>query len=190
MSYNKKLTYSILIKLLLLIGVYACSSVSTKKEVNTNPVVKDGVYFVNKSNFDWLEKTAKVSNCVLNNKQFQSKIKSINKFDYTSDSGGEVLSKYLSGGQSTLFTYRSLNPWTKVIAYTLTGNKNDIFYNTRKLNDSNGNPREIKLMVNTTIHERGHLVGYGHGNNSSHQKDNSVPYLVGSESENFVEGCL
>lgn len=167
----------------LLLLLVSCSITKTHDQSDPDVTVpsEERVYFKNNSSLTYVAETIKVATCVLNNQDFQKEISEISSFDYTTDSGEQVLLKIKSGKIAQVGTYKSFNPWSAAIAYSSGGY---IYYNTRK------NPREMKYMVNTLTHEYLHVIGYGHGDNYSEGKDNSAPYLIGTRSEKFVEVCL
>ena len=129
----------------------------------------------------WVVSSAKIANCVIENKDFQKELKSKEKFDYSEKNGSQVLSDLLKG-DCNIRTYRTRWPWSKVNATTYSSDKKNLYLNTRK-------NRSIKNWVNTVIHECLHLVDYSHGSNNSSGKDNSVNYWVGKLSEKYYEVC-
>ena len=137
-----------------------------------------GSYFVankKKNSPKWLRSACIHANQCVESENFQREILKVGKFDYSNDTGAQVLTNLLKK-EKTVFvdTYKSKNPWSKAIAYT---SGQFVYLNARK------NPRDIAEMVNTLLHERCHVVGYSHVNNSSAGKENSVPYKIGSIAE-------
>jgi hypothetical protein len=136
-----------------------------------------------KSSLKWVKQLADVSNCVIKNEEFLKEVEAFPKYDFTTKTSKEVAQAYRSSAPSVISTYKTKNPWSKAIATTYTGDSKTIYLNLRK------NPRPLKEMVNTAIHERGHGLGFSHGDNSSWGKENSVNYRVGLIAEKYVEKC-
>lgn len=135
-----------------------------------------------KSTLHWMSNLGSVADCVIANPGFRSEVSAIQKFDYSKRTGVQVIEDLSRMKDVAISTYKTKNPFSKTIAYTY-GGARTVYFNTRK------NPRDKKEMVNTVIHESTHIVGYGHGDNSSKGKENSVPYKVGSIAEKFVGAC-
>lgn len=121
-------------------------------------------------NIAWLKELVDQGNKKLNDPVFRRKVKAVKEFDMSDHDGRQVLANLLQV-RCQVKLYKSKWPWSKAIAYTI---GNSIYLNTRK------NPRELKSMLNTLIHEAAHCADYSHGNNSSVGKENTVPYKVGS----------
>lgn len=132
--------------------------------------------------YTWVKEVVATANCVLHHKKFIEAVEAVDLFDYSDKNGKQVIAD-LHKSNCGIRTYKTKNIWSKVLATTYSSDREYFYFNTRK------NPRELKYMVNTAIHECLHLVGYGHGNNSSVGKQNSVPYGVGSMAEEVVEFC-
>jgi hypothetical protein len=135
-----------------------------------------------KSSLPWMKSLGATAECVINNADFQKEVSAIEKFDYSTRKGKQVVADLAAMKGVEISTYKTKNPFSKTIAYTYGGAKT-IYFNTRK------NPRDFKEMVNTVVHEASHIVGYGHGNNSSVGKQKSVPYWVGAIAEKYVLHC-
>jgi len=144
--------------------------------------VIDGEYFATDSNYIWMRDLCKEANKIMHNDSFRSEVINTNEFIYTSDNGFTVYEKLTIPYVTVIRIYTSKNPWSSAIATTFTGDKENIYLNTRR------NPRPMPEMVNTAIHERLHSFGYGHGSNSPVGKENSVNYKVGSIAEKYVGG--
>ncbi len=181
----------LILALVALLGLASClTSVKTKKPIVVDPVVDSEVIIVESKTFhtevkyDWAIETVRISNCVLNHPDFKKRVEAIDKFDYSDLNGVQVYAAYSNGSRVGLRVYKSKNPWSKAIATTY-GNDKEFFYlNTRK------NPRDYGSMVNTSLHEAGHLKGFSHGDNSSVGKENSVNYKVGSIAQEVSAKCL
>jgi hypothetical protein len=136
-----------------------------------------------KSSLPWMSSLGKTADCIIQNAEFRAEVSAIKVFDYSKRSGIQVIEDLSKMNDVAISTYRTKSPWSKTIAYTYGGAKT-IYFNTRK------NPRDVPSMINTVIHESTHIVGYGHGDNSSKGKGNSVPYKVGSIAEKYSGKCL
>lgn len=169
-----------LIKLIVLLAVVSCST-TIKKET---PVIENNSsdVFTYKSSLEWIKDLSKKANCVVNNEKFQYELALIESFDFSKDNGEKVLENLLKH-KATIRTYKTKNPFSKVIATTYKNNKTDLYLNLHK------NPRPMASMINTVVHEALHLAGYSHGNNSSVDKENSVNYRVGKLAEINSNGC-
>lgn len=139
--------------------------------------------FTVRSQYTYMHETVELSRCVLSNQEYQSEIMSITEFDYSDHDGIQVLNNMFDDRQVIYSTYRSRNPWSRVIAYRNIGSS-WVYFNRRR------NPRPYRFMVNTAIHEASHVKGYGHGNNSSVGKEDSVPYKIGALAEKYVARCM
>ena len=139
------------------------------------------VTLISKSKYDYMEEVVKTSSCVLLSPHYQHEVSQIKKFDYSDKTGEEVI-QIMLGDQEVFYTTYKSRPWSKVVAYRNRGS-NWVYFNRRN------NPRSMKSMVNTAIHEASHIVGFGHGGNNSQGKQNSVPYKIGKIAEKYAEDC-
>jgi hypothetical protein len=98
------------------------------------------------------------------------------------DNGTQILNEILSK-KAVIRTYKTKWPLSKAIATTYKNNKTELYFNRYK------NPREMANMVNTSMHEITHLVGYSHGSNSSIGKEDTVPYKVGAIAQRNYHAC-
>lgn len=107
-----------------------------------------------------------------------------NNFDMATCSGRHLINnmkKFLSGSQQiTVKFYRPMNPWSKAYGYYSASDPYSIHVNERKMN------RTTASFIATFIHEWFHMLdmldtmhNFGHGDNSSVGKDNTVPYWAG-----------
>lgn len=100
------------------------------------------------------------------------------QFDFTTD-GPDAIRKKMEQAQSVrVDLYRPWWPWSKAVAFY---DPSGIKLNTYSIE------RPDCQVINTLVHEWFHSLGYGHGSNFSHGKDNSVPYFMGKRAE---ELCL
>jgi hypothetical protein len=180
---------NIILLLLVLVSCKSLVDAPSKGEAPTKieqeEVTPLPALFKTSSNLEWVVRAAKVANCVWANGKYIEAIKKIDKFDYSSDNGVNVVSK-LSSKTCTVRTYRTRNPWSSVIATTYASDKEHLYLNTRM----NGTISPVARLVNTLYHECSHLAGYGHGDNSPEGKENSVPYFIGDVAEQFVAECM
>lgn len=129
----------------------------------------------------WLDQVAKVAECVIRNQDFLSEVSRFPKYTHTTKTPGEV-AKALGGARQSIELSTFTKLFSKTIAYRNPGS-NIVYFNLRK------NPRAIKEMLNTAIHEWSHVVGFVHGDNYANGKQDSVPYRVGGIAEKYTEVC-
>jgi hypothetical protein len=139
--------------------------------------------FKSKSNLSWINELTSTVNCVVNNREFLNEVKSFNKYTHTTATPEQVYISLINLSNFNVSTYKA-RIGSRVIATTYKSDKATLYLNLRK------NPRELKYMVNTVIHEGLHLAGYSHGDNSPAGKDNSVNYKVGSIAEKYADKCV
>lgn len=135
-----------------------------------------------KSTLKVVKQLAEIGNCLLTKKAFFEEIKNHKQFDYTKDSSAKVSETLSRYNPVVLTTYYKGWP-SKTIAYRNVGS-NVVYLNTRFLES-----KPNKDRMNTLWHERAHVAGYGHGDNSSVGKGNSVPYGTGKMSEKYFNEC-
>lgn len=145
---------------ILILFLFLITSCATQKVAEKTPEFKE-VYNTTLE-LDWLNKAVTVSNCTINLPVVRGEIESIKKFDFTSDTGLDVARKlYTLKVQVETYKTHWLAPWkNRVIAHA---KDQAIFLNTRT------NPRTMPEMAATLGHELMHLLGYSHGNNSTHE---------------------
>ena len=129
----------------------------------------------------YLEEVVRISEYILSDEEFLNEVSKVKKFSSTNLKGVDVVLSISIGPVATVSSYKTLNPWSSVTAYT-TGKM--IKFNTRN------NPRSINSMVNTLIHEYMHVLGFHHSGNSSKGNQESIPYMVGDISETYVTKYL
>lgn len=133
-----------------------------------------------KSTLPYIKDVAEVANCVIYNDKFRAEVAAHKQFDFTKDDSKTVARKMAVWTPVVISTYKKR--FTKTIAYRNVGS-NVLYFNTTM------NPRSMREMVNTAVHERLHVVGYGHGDNYAKGKGNSAPYKIGDLSEKYVAEC-
>jgi hypothetical protein len=113
---------------------------------------------------------------------FAEMIINVDKFNHTDHSPIQValcIESEMNSLQVDIKTYKSLNPWSKAVAYA---EGNTIYFNNR---------RSAGLIdrAGTIMHECMHLIGYKHkGNNLSHYNIQTVPYKVQMLFERYLQG--
>lgn len=106
-------------------------------------------------------------------------------FDMSSANSDYIAKKiiYFKNGSQRMNVklYKSKNPWSRAYGYYTPSRPFDININTRKMN------RSVESFVGTLVHEMVHAIdgldmvhNYGHGDNSSAGKQDTVPYWVGN----------
>ncbi len=122
------------------------------------------------------------ANFILDSEEFHDALASKFAFD-NSNASGKAISDLIraSSIEGIVETYKPLPipPWSRANAYTKPSDPKTIFLNRRKLN------RSIESIAATLVHEYIHLVDYansqyefGHGDNSSADKENTAPYWI------------
>ena len=122
------------------------------------------------------------ANYILNNELFHYELSLKQSFDF-SNASGKIISELIKSSKivASVETYKSvaLPPWSRANAYTLPNVLDKIFLNRRKLN------RSFESIAATLVHEYVHLIDYeskeyhfGHGDNSSSNKENTAPYWI------------
>ena len=171
--------------LLLVIFFISCSTGSVKKTEplgagQDQPSV-DSFYKIESSR-DWIKEAVRVANCVTVNSDFHKEIISIDKYEHFTGDSKDIVKSLISSKVAIVGTY--YKRFTKAIAYRNIGS-DKIWYNTKHAGSS------VKSKVKTMIHERLHVLGYGHkGNNpAKYNNRDSVPYKVSGLGEKYVEGC-
>ena len=136
-----------------------------------------------KSKLTWPHEVARVANCVINTEAFIQEVAAFPKYTYTDKTPAQVAQALREVSPVVIRTYATKNPFSTVTATTYVSDPGTVYFNTRR------NPRAMKPMVNTAIHEGLHPE-FGHGDNSPVGKEDSVNYRVGSIAEKYVEACL
>lgn len=133
-----------------------------------------------KSKLPFIHDIAKIANCLLTKEAFFKEIESFPKYDYTTDSSILVAKALAFRTPVVVSTY--CKKFTKTLAYRNVGS-NVLYINTCKQWGISPD------LLNTLWHERSHVVGYGHGDNSSKGKQKSVPYGTGNMAEKYFAEC-
>lgn len=172
-------------RLLILLFAVSCATqkVETPKEVEPSKVV-----FTTERQEDWVLNLVRVSNCTIALPQLRQDLEAIESFEFTDDSGKDVAAKLKTPAKIRLYTTSKLAPWKyKVLAHAEYG---AIKLNTRRnpIHQKYGTPRTVVEIVETVGHEYGHLLGYGHGRNSSHTT--GVPNETGLLFKKYAGECL
>ncbi len=131
--------------------------------------------------------TAK-ANELLNDKAFLNIIRARTNFDSTEITGSKIVELIQKSNlEMYVLTYRSL--LRTVYGYEDPNNPDLIHINLWR------NEWNVPSLVNTIIHECMHGLDslyleyeFGHGNNSSTGKENTVPYWIGNRAEQFING--
>lgn len=108
------------------------------------------------------------------------------EFTHTEDSVMQVFNHLASNHKNRIIIaklWKPRNPWTSAVATTFKNKPGEVYINVRKINQ-----RSIQDYVNTLVHESCHVLGYGHGSNSPKGKENSVPYWLGAQAEEWAKG--
>lgn len=169
-----------LLILLLLIG---CTQVAIKPEKKDIIVeVENSSFYKSESSLSWIAKAIEIADCVTVNKDFHNDILDNGEFTHYTGSSQAIIDSLMS---STTARVGSYYKWkSKAVAYRNQGS-DKIWFNRYHAK------RSINQKVNTMIHERLHVLGYGHKGNKSYKYNNlsSVPYKVGKIGERYSEGC-
>ncbi len=170
--------------LILLLLLVSCANIVPKTSTTTttiNPPISPSSRYINSTSYAWLDEAVRVADCVTDNSAFVAEVYDIPSFYYTSDLGKDVAKNLVKKDSIHIYTYKSKNPFSKVNAYR--GSNGSVYFNLRN------NPRDLKDMVNTVIHERLHIWYSHNGNYRTTQNLLSVPYKVGDISEKYVMQC-
>ena len=113
--------------------------------------------------------------------KFLNRIRAVEKFNHTELNSYDVAYTIEFGllkKQIEIRPYKSVNPWSKAIAYA----KDDkIFINTRK-------KFGVLDRVETIFHESMHLIGFSHdGNFVTDYNLKTVPYLAANIFANYIK---
>lgn len=129
-------------------------------------------YYEHKTTLTWIKEAADFSGCVVNDKEFMKEIISLSYSHYDGDSK-EIVKSLLSNTKAVVSSYYKNRP---VMAYRVVGT-NQIYFNRAKKHIGDTCSR-----VNTSVHERLHVLGYKHKGNKKNRYNNinSVPYKVGN----------
>ena len=182
--------------LLILLFLFSCSNSPTKKVITETvevpieaPIEIYSSFYVNKDTRSWVGDVIKTANCITINKNFHKDILSHGSYEHYTGSNKAIVKSLLSNKVATVGTYyKKYSVWpkrTSVRAYRNIGS-NKIY-----INRANVSNKADANLVNTFIHERLHVLGYGHKGNKKYKYNNinSVPYAVGAKSEKYFKQC-
>lgn len=163
-------------KFLILLLALSCAT----KKVESPEGSEDKEVFTTHLSHDWIKELVRVSNCTIARPNLKKDLEAIESFEHTDDSGREVAGKLSSKkARVDLYTASWFAPWkNRVFAYAENG---VIYFNTRT------NPREMRELVKTAMHEVSHLWGYSHNGNGH---DSGVPRAMEKLAAKHVEDCL
>lgn len=177
-------------KYLILLVLFGCATQETRKPheivypVNA-PIDPEYVinYYVNASTLEWVKDTIKIANCVTNEPNFHKEVLENGKYEHFDGDNQDIVDALLSSKKAEVGTY--YKRFTKAVAYRNPGT-NKIWFNRKFSKNSSGASK-----LNTMIHERLHVLGFGHKGNSKYKYNNveSVPYKVGKIAQGWYETC-
>lgn len=175
-------------KLLILLVLASCATYEQPKspELPINaPIDQEYVinYYVNSSSLDWVKETIRIANCVTNEPNFHKEILDNGKYMHFEGENKDIVKALLSSVRAEVGTY--YKRFTKAIAYRNVGS-NKIWFNRYKAKATS-----MKGKLETMIHERLHVLGFGHKGNSRNKYNNieSVPYKVAKIAGGWYETC-
>lgn len=144
-------------------------------------------------NWEIIEDSVEDANYLFNSELFFEKILAKDSFDNSNADGSKIVELIKNCTvKASLEFYKPLPipPWSRANAYTKRSAPSTIFLNRRKLRN-----RSIESIAATIVHEYMHLVdfasdGYefGHGDNDSAGKSNTVPYWIDQLAYNLLTG--
>lgn len=123
---------------------------------------------------------ARKAECVLKNALFHAAIHVHGKFAYSEKSTDQIVDDIKKCDHAMLRTY--YKRFGSVVAFRNVG-ENDIYFNTKFAGNS------IADKVNTAIHELLHIKGYSHPFNQTADRNESVPYMIGTIAQKFADSC-
>jgi hypothetical protein len=129
------------------------------------------------------------ANLLLTKGEFYERIRACPRFDLTKALPRDIADLMeRCTVRLTVQLYKSRSPWSRALGYEDARFPNVVFLNTRKLN------RSVASIVGTIIHESVHVadahspLDFGHGGNSSAEKDTTAPYWIGNLAISMVSG--
>lgn len=138
------------------------------------------INFLNGSDY-WQEKvkaSAAEASKALSDPAFLAKIRAYPMFDYTSDTPAQVADKLEQAGDVTVKVGFFSKWFTREIAFE---DANGVHFNTRKESAGAGGPGDL-------AHELMHQLGYQHNGNSAAGNQYTVPYWIGDQVDQFLNG--
>lgn len=169
--------------LIILLFVSCASNIPVQKLETIEPTIEDIGYYKNESSLDWITESIEIANCVTKKKEFHQEILDNGKFEHYDGLNQHIIDMLISETPAIVGTY--YKKFSKARAYRNIGS-NKIWLNRAKISNSDED------LLNTMLHERLHVLGFGHKGNSRNKYNNidSVPYKVGSISEKYYQYCL
>lgn len=176
------------VKYLLLLVLISCATQKPKQVTEiifpvNDPFDSSLVFYENESTLESIAKAIKVANCVTLDPRFHDDIIKNGKYEHFNGDNKEISTKLLSDKKAIVGTY--YKRFTKAIAYRNPGT-DKIWFNRKYTKTSSGSSK-----LNTMIHERLHVLGFGHKGNSKNKYNNieSVPYKVGKLAQTYYNDC-
>jgi hypothetical protein len=124
-----------------------------------------------------------------NDYKFLEKLRTIDRFNYTTDSGRDVAEKLKNATITVIIReWKPMWRWTKQTGHAEFNkelNTGIVYLNTYKLN------RPLFDLVETFLHEPLHMLGYAHkGNTNNEFNRGTVPYKVSSMFAEYTKGKI
>lgn len=115
---------------------------------------------------------------VFSNPVFLARVASIVKYDFTTETSAQIAETIRNAGEVKINVgfYRGWF-WSRAIAYEQDG---AIYFNTRKFGYGAGG-------VENVAHEVMHALGYSHRGNSPAGNENTVPWMIGKMTGQFIK---
>jgi hypothetical protein len=117
---------------------------------------------------------------VLSDPAFIAKVRAVPKFDYTGDTPGQVADAIAQAGDIPVNVSFYSKLFTRAIAFE---DNQGVHFNVCKEKYGAGSAGDL-------AHEFMHRLGYQHNGNAAAGNENTVPYLIGSMVDEFVNPGL
>ncbi|TMQ14872.1 MAG: hypothetical protein E6J91_14270 [Deltaproteobacteria bacterium] len=131
--------------------------------------------------WDVVTEATNQANLLLAKAEFYERIRTCPRFELTKASPRDIADLMeRCTARLTVRLYKSRWPWSRAFGYEDARFPDMVFLNTRKLD------RSMASIVGTIIHESVHAadahspLDFGHGSNSSADKENTAPYWIGN----------